>query len=135
MINNPKEAVGICGLFCGTCPSFADGVCRGCLSDQVRGDCVKCSHGFRDCAKRHSVTWCYECPEFPCVRLEKFKDAHVVNGISHHEHIMEYVARQREIGIEAWVKEQEKTHACPVCGELIVWCERECRHCGGSRDV
>jgi predicted RNA-binding Zn-ribbon protein involved in translation (DUF1610 family) len=45
---------------------------------------------------------------------------------------MEYVSRQREIGVEAWVKEQEALNACPVCGTLIVWSEQKCRNCGKS---
>lgn len=130
MIGRPKEIVGVCGLFCGTCPSFADGICGGCLSDNVSGECAECKHGFRECAKEHKVVRCNECVDFPCQRLHDFRDVHVVDGISHHEHILEYVARQREIGIEAWVKEQEESNACPVCKTLMIWCERKCRKCG-----
>ena len=133
MINKPEEVVGICGLFCGTCPSYADGICSGCLSDNVKGECAECRHGFRDCAKEHGITWCNECHDFPCQRLKDFKDVHVVNGISHHEHIIEYVAKQRDIGIAAWVKEQEKSNSCVTCGALTVWCERKCRKCGANR--
>lgn len=135
MIDRPTEVVGICGLFCGTCPSYADDICDGCLSDRVRGDCAVCSHGFRTCAKDHGVTWCKECRDFPCQRLLDFKDVHVVNRISHHEHIVEFVARQREIGIEAWVREQEDSNACPVCGTLMIWCEGTCRKCGHKREA
>ena len=130
MRNDPEKVVGICGLFCETCPTFADGLCDGCLSDHVAKACEECMHGFRDCAAEHGVTWCSQCSGFPCGRLLKFRDCHVVNGISHHERILEYVARQREIGVKAWVEEQEKANACPACGSLMIWCERECRNCG-----
>ncbi len=130
MRNDPRAVTGICGLFCKTCPQFVGGACDGCLSGHVAEQCVNCRHGFRDCAREHGVTWCNECKDFPCDRLQKFRDVHVVDGISHHEHIMEYVSRQREIGIEAWVKEQEALNACPNCGALTVWCERQCRSCG-----
>ena len=133
MRSKPEEVVGICGLFCETCPTYADGICDGCLSDHVAEACAVCRHGFRECAKGHEVTWCFECSDFPCERLRKFRDCHVVNGISHHEHIMEYVARQREIGVEAWVREQEQINVCPVCGNLLIWCESQCRKCGFSR--
>ena len=131
--NDPEKVVGICGLFCETCPSYADGRCGGCLSDHVVDVCAECRHGFRECAKEHGVTWCSECGDFPCARLEAFKDIHIVNGISHHEHILEYVARQREIGVAAWVKEQEEENACPSCGEILIWYEDKCRKCGGHR--
>jgi len=132
MKNDPEKIVGICGLSCGTCPSFADGICEGCLSDRVAEACAACRHGFRDCAREHGVIRCSECGDFPCERLRRFKDCHIVDGISHHEHIMDYVRRQREIGVEAWVREQEEQNACPVCGTLVVWCERTCRCCGSG---
>ena len=130
MKNHLREVVGICGLFCETCPVYADGSCKGCLSDCVADACVVCRHGFRDCAKKHHITWCSECADFPCERLVIFKDAHYENGISHHEHIMEYVSRQREIGPEKWAAEQEALNACSDCGTILVWCEEKCRGCG-----
>ena len=127
---NANEVTGICGLFCETCPAFADGACSGCLSDHVAERCASCVHGFRDCAKEHGVVRCSVCADFPCDRLRKFKDCHVVNGISHHEHILDYVKDQRDMGVEAWVKEQEALHVCPKCGTMTVWCEKKCRGCG-----
>ena len=127
---DPEKVAGICGLFCETCPSFADAACDGCLSDHVAQFCAVCRHGFRTCAKEHGITWCSQCPDFPCERQRTFKDAHVENGISHHEHVMEQIIKQRETGISAWVKEQEALNACPVCGEMTVWRDRTCRHCG-----
>ncbi len=130
MKNKIEETVGICGLFCKTCPSFADGVCQGCLSDHVAEACAECLHGFRECAKKLGVVRCSECSEAPCERLWAFKDAHIVNGISHHETIIDDVLRQKEIGVEAWVKEQEEKNRCPICGTLVIWCEEKCRCCG-----
>lgn len=127
---NANEVTGICGLFCETCPTFADGNCGGCLSDRVAERCVACIPGFRDCAREHGIVRCSECKDYPCDRLRRFKDCHVVNGISHHEHILDYVRDQRDMGVEAWVREQEALHTCPECGTMTVWCERKCRGCG-----
>ena len=127
---NANEVTGICGLFCETCPTFADGECKGCLSDHVAERCLICRPGFRDCVKERGITRCSECNDFPCERLQKFRDCHVVNCISHHEHILDYVRAQREMGVEAWVEEQEKQHLCPECGTMLIWCERTCRGCG-----
>ena len=134
MSDHLREVVGICGLFCETCPVYASGNCQGCLSEHVAEACVVCRHGFRDCAREHNVTWCCECGDFPCDRLRVFKDAHYENGISHHEHILEYVSRQREIGIENWAAEQEELNACPDCGTMIIWYEDRCRGCGRKAD-
>ncbi len=132
MNSDPREVTGICGLFCETCPAYIAEMCSGCLSDHVADFCKDCRHGFRDCAKEHKVTWCNECGDFPCDRLRKFKDCHIEDGISHHEHIMDYVSRQRETGVEAWVKEMEEKCACPDCGTINIWYARKCRTCGRS---
>ena len=123
-----NETVGICGLFCGTCQAFPQ-YCDGCLSDRVAAPCVQCSHGFRDCAKEHQVTWCWECADFPCERLKQFSKEHIVNGICHHEHIIEDLNFMKTHGVENWVDKQVQAHTCQQCGSLIVWFEQECPNC------
>lgn len=117
---------GICGLFCGTCPSFAEGKCSGCLSDHVAPHCVACVNGFRTCAAEQGVTRCFECAQFPCERLEAFSKIHIVNGICHHTHVIDDLNAMRQIGVQAWVDKQTQAHTCPECGRLILWHEREC---------
>ena len=116
-----ENAAGICGLFCGTCPSYPE-ECHGCLSDKVRGNCVECIPGFRACSKEHGVKWCFECGEFPCGRLEDFSRMHIVNGICHHENIIPDLTRMGQIGVKNWIEEQTAAHTCPRCGELMHWC-------------
>ena len=96
MKQDVSKMVGICGLYCGTCPCYlADKKhdekylermsrergysveeihCHGCLSDKVAVHCKDCSHGFRKCASEKQVTWCFQCDDFPCQRLKDFKD-------------------------------------------------------------
>jgi hypothetical protein len=145
------QLVGICGLYCGTCPIYLaqrendikqlneisqvrsiplDKIrCDGCLSDRVFSLCIECSHGFRQCAREKQVTWCFQCNEFPCRRLTIFKDVHIVDGISHHAHVIEDLQYMKDHGIEQWVKEQEKAGLCPRCGERLYWFARECPKC------
>lgn len=123
-----NETAGICGLFCGTCQAFPQH-CGGCLSDRVADHCIKCSHGFRDCAKAHRVTWCWQCETFPCQRLEQFSKEHIVNGICHHAHIIEDLQFMKEHGVEMWVTQQVQQHTCPSCNHLIVWFEQSCPNC------
>ena len=83
MKQDAYELVAICGIYCGTCPSYLawqendieqlerraqrHGIsieevhCNGCLSDKLFSLCVECRHGFRKCAREHKVTWCFEC--------------------------------------------------------------------------
>lgn len=150
-IKDMEKLVGICGIYCGTCPSYlafqkndqamqqerskSKGLsieeirCEGCLSDKVAAHCASCRHGFRQCAADHGVTWCFQCTEFPCQRLEDFKDVHVVNGISHHVHLVEELRYMKEHGTENWLKMQENKGKCPACGNMLYWFDRRCPHC------
>jgi len=151
MKQDVRKMVGICGLYCGTCPSYLayrkndmdqlekmsqekgysieEIRCDGCLSDKVSVHCVDCRHGFRKCAAEKQVKWCFQCDAFPCQRLEDFTDVHIVNGISHHKHIIDDLAYMKENGIELWVETQEKAARCPGCGETLYWFDRECASC------
>ncbi len=146
-----KNLVGICGLYCGSCPSYIadrendieelenrarelditveDARCRGCHSDRVMVHCVECRNGFRQCAREQGVTWCFECGDFPCDRLRDFRDIHVINGISHHTRVIEDLQYMKEHGIEQWVAEQEKAGRCPGCGKSLYWYTRICPVC------
>ena len=147
-----KELIGICGIYCGTCPKYlaprdrdkeylqraaaetglsVDEVrCDGCLSDTVFPGCRDCRHGFRRCAREKGVTWCFQCAEFPCPRLEGFLPIHVVNGISHHARLIEELQYLKERGTDAWLEKQDRSSRCPDCGKTLYWHARECPACG-----
>ena len=118
-----ENAAGICGLFCGTCPSYPDD-CHGCYSDKVRSTCVDCKPGFRTCSKEHGVKYCFECDAFPCQRLMDFSKIHIVNGICHHENIIRDLNDMKNMGVKHWVDDQTAKNVCPKCGELMWWCEK-----------
>lgn len=122
------ETAAICGLFCGTCPSYPE-ECGGCLSGRVAPGCDTCGNGFRDCAGSQNVTRCYECEQFPCSRLERFQKKHIMNGICHHANVLQDLEAMKSGGVEAWVDAQTKAHTCSDCGELIPWFHRSCPRC------
>ena len=154
MKENEERLIGICGLYCGTCPSYLawkendteelekraaelkysleELCCNGCLSDNVMPLCEQCPHGFRDCAEEHKVTWCFECAEFPCSRLEDFKDVHVVHGISHHETVIEELQYMKQFGTKAWLEKMQRENSCPKCSKMLYWYRRDCPRCGTS---
>ena len=146
-----RKLAGVCGIYCGTCPIYlayqendADmlkeisnsrGVpiekvrCDGCLSDHRFSDC---RHGFLICANEKKVTWCFQCNDFPCQRLKDFRDIDIVNGISHHAHVVEALRYMKKHGVEEWVKKQEKLAVCPKCGKTLYWFARNCPRCGAQ---
>ena len=143
------ELVGICGLYCGTCPNYlayrkddveqlnrisqATGIpienirCDGCLSDKVMPYCMECR--FRQCAGEKKVTWCFQCHDFPCQWLSDFTNAHIINGISHHAHVIEDLRYMKQYGIEQFAEEQERAGRCPQCGDALYWFARGCSSC------
>ena len=145
------KLVGICGIYCGTCPSYLaqqqndiaelekragamnftveETRCNGCHTDKVMPTCVECRHGFRKCAREHGVTWCFECVDFPCQRLEDFRHIHVENGISHHEHLIDELQYMKDNGMEAWLDKKDREGRCPSCGKLLYWFVRDCPDC------
>jgi hypothetical protein len=145
------KLVGICGIYCGTCPSYLasrenDAAelerrskemgytieelhCDGCHSDKVMPSCIECRPGFRKCASEHGVTWCFECADFPCQRLEDFKNVHIVDGISHHEHLIEELQYIKDRGIESWLEKMGREGRCPRCGKRLYWFVRDCPDC------
>jgi len=144
----------ICGIYCGTCPSYlaprrgdeervravaerhgisVDEVpCDGCLSARVMQPCRECRHGFRSCAAAHAVTRCSECAEFPCDRLKRFVDVHIVDGVSHHRDIIEDLEYARTEGVAALLRHQAERARCRSCGHTDYWFSRMCTKCGAS---
>lgn len=114
-MNLSNDTVAICGLFCARCPAYPK-ECEGCLSNRVAPHCTKCPVGFRSCTAEHHITRCAECPEFPCKRLENFRDAYV-----YHKDVVKDIKRIQNIGVESYITEQVQKYTCPNCGNLMKW--------------
>ena len=56
-----EKLLGKCGFYCGSCPTYAEGVCAGCVEEHQPGDCYT-----RDCVLKKGITACGMCKEFPC---------------------------------------------------------------------
>ena len=56
-----EKLLGKCGFYCGCCPTFREGGCRGCLAEHGEGDCFT-----RDCVLRQELSCCEACKSFPC---------------------------------------------------------------------
>jgi len=104
--------------------------CDGCLSDPVSPACRECRHGFRACAAQKKVTWCFQCPEFPCRPLEDFSKIHQVNGIWHHRKVVADLPFLKDHGIVPWLGRQEREGACSGCGKMLSGYARQCPRCG-----
>ena len=64
-----EKILGKCGFYCGACPDFLKGRCKGCVLEHQNGDCFS-----RDCVIKKGLRFCGECEDFPCKTiLEKPK--------------------------------------------------------------
>lgn len=50
-----------CGYYCGSCPTYISGQCKGCLEQHKAGDCFT-----RDCVLKQNLNFCGQCQQFPC---------------------------------------------------------------------
>lgn len=149
-----RDFAAPCGLYCGACSIRAavrggdtalleliasgvgkhlghpvaakDLVCEGCLSDVLGAPCRQCA--IRDCAQSKGVTHCSQCDDFPCQRIEDFNN----DGMAHHAEVLDSIRRQREVGIDVWLKEQGERWRCPACGGETNWYAGKCPKCGGA---
>jgi predicted RNA-binding Zn-ribbon protein involved in translation (DUF1610 family) len=133
-----------CGLYCGACPmmiahqsgeleAFAERIgrevedvrCFGCKSDRVASFCATCE--LRQCAGDKGYDFCYQCDELPCEPFVDFRDA---EEWPYHAAVPKNLARIQQIGVAAWLKEQDARWRCPECGTKFAWQDETCKHCG-----
>lgn len=149
----PQEHLAaVCGLYCGACviyralhdnnqtrieeflPDISSRLgatndnlqCDGCLSGgRLTKYCQHCA--IRLCSiDKPGVTRCSDCPDFPCPLVTDFNN----DGMRHHAEVLDNLQRMREIGVTAWLTEQEERWRCSHCGAPVEWYARPCFQCG-----
>lgn len=138
---------GICGAYCGACPvyrAWADQdmprlqalarllntttdrlLCTGCRTASpfcFGGDC-----GIKQCARAHGVVFCAECSDYPCDRIRTFQSA-----APYRAEMCRDARRLQEIGVSAWLREEDARWRCPGCGVRVPAGVDACPGCGSS---
>ena len=80
--------------------------CRGSLDAHWSPDCK-----MRLCASKRGFRHCFQCKDFPCAIVNEFSS----DGISHHKKTIENMKKMKEIGLNAWIMEQERKGLCVFC--------------------
>jgi hypothetical protein len=136
MVSAEINLAGPCGFYCGTCRHYLART-KGLLAEKrLKHGCQgcriqnkKCAWIKRDCELllKNQVTFCFECSQFPCEKLQEFDQRHRKDdNISPIENLM----RIKEIGAALWLKEQEELWSCPSCGGNVCVMDGECYDCG-----
>jgi hypothetical protein len=63
-----------CGLLCGICSVYKEGNCPGCR--EIEGKCPLLHQACDTyaCVKSRDIDFCYECSDFPCVKIQPALD-------------------------------------------------------------
>jgi len=101
--------IGVCGLNCAKCPDYRSINCEKECAKGLLGTHSSTNCKLLPCAREKAHRYCFECKEFPCQKLEEFSS----DGHAHHKQTVENMKRMKEIGIKAWIAEQEKCMFCP----------------------
>jgi hypothetical protein len=141
------DMLAYCGLFCGACsfrltvdenerahvlslPSRYDKAkeaeleaCPGCRSEPAVDGADPCE--IRSCARAHGLEHCGACAEFPCTVISGFAS----DGVPHHGQTLDNLRRVRDVGVPAWLAEQEAHWTC-ACGAKRSWYIDKCPRCG-----
>lgn len=134
MVNNNLAAP--CGIYCGACRQYLlwkkdlleeRGYKIGCKGCRIRNK--NCAFIRRDCPalRKKEFEFCYECEKFPCQKLQKMNNLY---HVKYYVNMVNNLKRIEEIGVEKWLKEQEKLYTCPECGGEICVHDAECYDCG-----
>jgi len=128
-----------CGLYCGACCSMVtnekqegEESALQVETDAQEQPCTGCDAPYQQncefvqCCHRHQVESCAFCAEFPCAMIIKFSK----EEWEHHQVVLDNLNRIKEIGIEAWLKEQKEYWKCPTCRFRTIWYQKKCTHCG-----
>ena len=152
-----EHLAAACGTYCGACPAyinkqgedkkrFSSGQtkgdydnfvnfmdklrCDGCLSGgNLTGHCQTCR--IRLCAAdKQNDSRCTDCEELPCNHVTSLIN---MGNYPHRNEYLRNLAKIREMGVQEWVKYEEKRWRCPQCGLPMSWYDSECAGCGEPR--
>lgn len=95
-----------CGLYCAICADYTAGTCHGCRCKC--GKCIGAGHAgncdIHKCVSGRGLKSCSDCADLPCTMVIQFTVDPVWRT---HLQCVENLRRQKKIGVDAWLREQE----------------------------
>ncbi|MFX1284771.1 MAG: DUF3795 domain-containing protein [Promethearchaeota archaeon] len=80
--------------------------CRGMIDKCWTSECH-----FRTCATDQGLTYCFECKDFVCEKLEEFGKQPPASP--DHGNTVENLKKMKEMGVEEWITSQKEVKFCP----------------------
>ena len=125
-----KELIAPCGINCGVCLAYLreKDKCQGCLSyGKLKGRYgVKC--GLKNCSehKRADFKYCYECPKYPCTKLNSLENRYVEK---HQLSLLDNLHYIQQYGEDEFIKIENKRWKCKNCGKTLCVHRNFCLNC------
>ena len=134
-INTLKSSlIAPCGMNCGLCIGYqrSGNRCAGCqsTSDNKPNHCVNCS--IKNCGllSKSKSKFCYDCPEYPCIRIKsldkRYREKYGMSMIHNLNTI-------KEIGNRKFIRLEREKWTCSNCGNIICVHKEFCLVCGTER--
>lgn len=118
-----------CGMNCMVCYKHChvNNPCAGCFQEDngKPAHCRACK--IKDCIQAKKLSYCYECPVYPCARLRYLEKSYRTR---YDVSLLENSAFVKEHGLEAFMQRQKERYTCPVCGGIISLHDTVCSECG-----
>jgi hypothetical protein len=125
------SSIAPCGLICDLCSGFQRerNKCDGCNGKGNKPTyCSKCS--IKLCPERSKDTeLCYKCENYPCKKLKNLEKRY---KIKYGESLFCNFEMIKEIGIRAFIKQQNDEWKCPTCGKILCVHKVKCNYCGSQ---
>ena len=131
------EMVSYCGIYCGACPGFHNGRCKGCRApvDEPKRK-RSCGYGMRKCCEEKNVDYCGQCEQYPCSKINKLINSQKKRKEYDYRHeIPKNFETIKKEGLEAWIESQVKKWRCPECGGHGVFYNLICWDCKNPLEV
>ncbi|MCP4763551.1 MAG: DUF3795 domain-containing protein [archaeon] len=136
-VNDNHELFAPCGMYCGFCGSYLAKKNEVPRRRGIITYCAGCRPRNKQCAwltKRCSyllnneVSFCIECPDYPCSNLEKINDSYMSKFSYKHNFKQTLEKLQKEPPLKI-ISAINKAHQCDRCGDTLCIHNNLCYNC------
>jgi hypothetical protein len=125
-----------CGMNCAVCGNYVAMALDLKKKGVRKGYCPGCRPRGKNCTFMNNscpaigvgkYAYCYECPDFPCLRLKALDKRY---RTKYHLSMIENLEFLKENGMDAFLEKEKEKWLCPECGGVITCHGGFCYRCG-----
>ncbi len=129
------DLVAPCGINCGICMRYL-ATKTGTAQKTGKPQCIGCRPRKKVCAfikgnckwlKEEKIRFCFECPTFPCAKLERLNMRYMSR---YNTSLIGNLLQIKQEGLERFLEKEAEKHKCPICGGTVSIHDRKCYGCG-----